>query len=50
MEKINLELDVENFPQLLSLYSLDTIKEMAATMALKQYFFAFFFIFLGKIR
>jgi len=37
MEKITLELDEDNFPQLLSRYSLDAIKEMAVSMALKQY-------------
>jgi hypothetical protein len=37
MEKIVLELDEENFPQLLKRYCLDKIKEMAVDMALKQY-------------
>jgi len=37
MEKITLELDKENFPQLLNRYSLDEIKTMAINMALKQY-------------
>jgi len=37
MEKIILKLDEDNFPQLLSRYSLDAIKEMAVDMALKQY-------------
>jgi len=37
MEKITLELDEENFPQLLKRYSLDKIKEIAVDMALKQY-------------
>ena len=37
MEKIMLELDEEGFPQLLSRYSLEKIKEMAIDMALKQY-------------
>jgi len=37
MEKITLKLDEDNFPQLLSRYSLDAIKEMAVDMALKQY-------------
>jgi len=37
MEKIILELDEENFPQLLKRYSLEKIKEMAVDMALKQY-------------
>ena len=37
MEKIILELDEENFPQLLKRYSLDKIKEIAVDMALKQY-------------
>jgi len=37
MEKIVLELDEENFPQLLKRYSPDNLKEMAINMALKQY-------------
>ena len=37
MENINLELDEENYPQLLKRYSLEKIKEMAVSMALKQY-------------
>jgi len=37
MENITLELDEDNFPQILSRYSLDAIKEMAINMALKQY-------------
>jgi len=37
MEKIILKLDEDNFPQLLSRYSLDAIKTMAINMALKQY-------------
>ena len=37
MENITLELDEENFPQILKRYSLDKIKEMAVQMAVKQY-------------
>jgi hypothetical protein len=35
--KIELELDEDQFPQLLKRYSLGQIKDMAASMALKQY-------------
>jgi len=37
IEKIILELDEDNFSQLLKRYSLDKIKEMAVDMTLKQY-------------
>jgi hypothetical protein len=37
MDEIKLELDEDQFPQLLKRYSLDKIKEMAVDMAMKQY-------------
>jgi hypothetical protein len=37
MEKITLELDEDQFPQILKRYSLEKIKDMAVEMALKQY-------------
>jgi len=37
MEKINLELDEDQFPNLIRKYSPEKIKEMAIDMALKQY-------------
>ena len=36
-DKITLEVDKERFPQLLKRYSLEQIKDMAISMALKQY-------------
>ena len=37
MEEINITLDEDKFPKLLQRYSLEKIKEMAISMALKQY-------------
>ena len=37
MAEYNIELDEDQFPQILSRYSLGQIKEMAVNMALKQY-------------
>jgi len=37
MAEYNIELDEEQFPQILSRYSLEKINEIAWTMAVKQY-------------
>jgi hypothetical protein len=37
MDEIKLELDEDQFPQILKRYSLDKIREMAVDMAMKQY-------------
>ena len=37
MDEIILELDEEQFPQLLKKFNLDTLKEMAINIAAKQY-------------